>query len=725
MSFTDIITITANVQKLIDQILIENPRLKEILNTSKTEDQVLSRIKEWMLECTKTVPEIWLYYKNVRPVYTITTQLKWKDYATIRILDYIEYADKEYIDLNRKAKNITINPFKTLWQAVINRETDANAWFFEDMLYLFRQFNENLIDIKPTKKKLRKWMHRFPSGLYDKIIMLREKNRKRIIEIIIQKIDCGKINDSIYNFKPNLTHEEKVNTVQQWWNEKTFHLRFAVRSPDALNEMLNFSIDSETMKHLYEAEQKGIPFFINLYYLSLLLPDNDQFEKYTDRAIRDYMIYSKGLVEEFGSIHAWEKEDIVHPNEPNAAGWIIPSQNSIHRRYPDVAILMPETVGRSCGGLCASCQRMYAFQSGQSNFDFNKLHAKKTWPEKLNKLMEYFEFDSQLRDILITGGDPLMSSDKSLEQVLDAVYNMAYRKKMANFERAEGEKYAEILRVRIGTRLPIYLPQRITPALIGILKRFKAKASQIGIKQFIIQTHFQTPLEITPESQHAIEGLISAGWLIANQSVFTVGASRRGHVAKLRKMLNNIGVLTYYTFSVKGYMENQYNFTPNARTVHEMIEEKRYGIVPDELKQELFNLTTDPENITRNIRLLREKAKLPFLATDRNILNLPGVGKSMSFHVIGITNDGRRILEFNHDKTRRHSPIIEKMGKIIIIESKSIGEYLEQLLELGEKIEDYESIYGYSIGETEPVTAFYEYPKYDYTVTDEITNLIL
>ncbi len=58
--------------------------------------------------------------------------------------------------------------------------------------------------------------------------------------------------------------------------------------------------------------------------------------------------------------------------------------------------------------------------------------------------MEYFENDTQLRDILITGGDALMSQNKTLRNILEAVYKMAVRKRNANLQRAEGEKYAEL-----------------------------------------------------------------------------------------------------------------------------------------------------------------------------------------------------------------------------------------------------------------------------------------
>ncbi|MBT6006892.1 MAG: KamA family protein, partial [Prolixibacteraceae bacterium] len=325
--------------------------------------------------------------------------------------------------------------------------------------------------------------------------------------------------------------------------------------------------------------------------------------------------------------------------------------------------------------------------------------------------------------ILITGGDALMSNDASLKQILDEIFKIAKLKKQENNSRSEKEKYAEIVKIRIGTRLPAYLPQRITPQLAGILLDFKEKAQNIGIKQFVIQTHFESPMEITPESQKAVKLLLDSGWAVTNQLVLTSAASRRGHTAKLRKVLNQIGVLTYYTFTVKGYKENSANFAPNARAVQEKIEEKIFGLIPDEDMEFAQSLLLDPQNLINNVNQLREKTELHFLSTDRNILNLPGVGKSLTFRTIGITRYGRRILEFEHDQTRTHSPIINKMGKVVIIESKSINEYLEQLREMGEEPQEYYSIYGYSIGQTEPRMAMYEYPEYDYEVTKEFTNL--
>jgi lysine 2,3-aminomutase len=141
---------------------------------------------------------------------------------------------------------------------------------------------------------------------------------------------------------------------------------------------------------------------------------------------------------------------------------------------------------------------MYDFQRGHLNFDLDKLRRRQSWPEKLEKLMGYFKDDAQLRDVLITGGDALMSSNAALEQVLDAVYRTAVAKREDNRGRPDGAKFAEITRVRLGTRLPVYLPQRVTPELGRILADFKSRATEVGIRQFIVQTHVESPMELTP-----------------------------------------------------------------------------------------------------------------------------------------------------------------------------------------------------------------------------------
>ena len=721
----DKIAINVHARRILLTILKENPEVEEILRNSADENEAMQAIKSFVMPILKNNPDAEAFYFEKEHSHALFRKLNWKDFAAIRILDYIEYAGEAYADQNIHGEMAVTNPFKMMWLATNFGIGGAKPEFFQDMLQLFRQLSGKLKPEIPPRKQVKKWMDRYPSGIDPQIVGLRKQNRDRIIRILIEKMENDEIIDSRYKLEPDWSQKEKEAKMQEWWNESRFHLKFAVRSPDLLNEMLDFSLDPDTMDILYSAEQKGIPFFVNPYYLSLLNVQTPGFAVGGDLAIRCYIIYSRQLVEEFGKINAWEKEDKVEPGKPNVAGWLLPSSHNIHRRYPEVAIFVPDTVGRTCGGLCASCQRMYEFQNGHYNFNLKKMKPEKSWSERMPLLLEYFKDDAQLRDILITGGDALMSSNKSLKNILDEVYKMALRKKEENEQRPAGEKYAEIQRIRLGTRLPVYIPQRIGPELTAILADFKKKASKIGVKQFVVQTHFESPMEITPEAEQAVKLLLEAGWVVTNQLVFTTPASRRGHTAKLRKILNDIGILTYYTFTVKGFKENSSNFTPNARAVQEEIEEKYLGHLPKEVTKMLHALTHDAGQLRYEIDSIRRKYNIPFLATDRNIMNLPGVGKSLTFRTIGITRYGRRILEFDHDKTRTHSPIIDDMGKVIVIESKSISEYLRQLYDMGEKVEEYEGVFGYSLGETEPRMPMYEYPEYDFEISDELTHLEL
>mgnify|MGYP001306713615 FL=1 len=553
---------------------------------------------------------------------------------TIKML--IDYDGKSIFELST-GQNIQIKTISLLYRFLTENLNDEETPtdLFIDLYFLFKGSENNYTS--PSLQQIKKRTHRWESGLDKKVIEIREQNKERILHILIQKIENRKT-ASRYHFESDLNYNEKYELVKEWWNDFRFHLSTAVKSPKELNRFLGNSLSDETMYLLQRAKKIGMPFFVTPYYLSLL---NINEEGYNDISIRSYILYSPELVETYGHIKAWEKEDIVKDGRPNAAGWLLPEGHNIHRRYPEVAILIPDTMGRACGGLCASCQRMYDFQSERLNFEFENLRPKESWEKKLKRLMDYFETDTQLRDILITGGDALMSQNKTLRNILEAVYRMAVRKRKANKNRPEGEKYAELQRIRLGSRLLAYLPMRIDQELIDILKEFKEKASAIGVKQFIIQTHFQTPLEVTPEAKNAIRKILSAGWLITNQLVYTVAASRRGHTTRLRQILNHLGVVCYYTFSVKGFNENHAVFTPNSRSLQEQHEEKIYGNLSAEQAKELCSILESGENTANSLRSFLSKHHLPFAATDRNVLNLPGIGKSMTFQTIGITEDGK------------------------------------------------------------------------------------
>lgn len=650
----------------------------------------------------------------------------------IRLL--LQYDGQDVHELST-GQDISVQTIRLLYQFLTEKleNIEMPTDLFVELFQLFKRLQgENVPSPSPQRIKSRN--DRWDTGLDEEVREMRDENKERMLHLLIQKIENRKSKPSVrFHFEEGMSYEEKYQLVSKWWGDFRFHLSMAVKSPAELNRFLGNSLSSETMYLLNRARKKGMPFFATPYYLSLL---NVTGYGYNDEAIRSYILYSPRLVETYGNIRAWEKEDIVEAGKPNAAGWLLPDGHNIHRRYPEVAILIPDTMGRACGGLCASCQRMYDFQSERLNFEFETLRPKESWDSKLRRLMTYFEQDTQLRDILITGGDALMSQNKTLKNILEAVYRMAVRKQRANLERPEGEKYAELQRVRLGSRLLAYLPMRINDELVDILREFKEKASAVGVKQFIIQTHFQTPLEVTPEAKEAIRKILSAGWIITNQLVYTVAASRRGHTTRLRQVLNSLGVVCYYTFSVKGFNENYAVFAPNSRSMQEQQEEKIYGQMTPEQAEELYKIletkvsagineekTKEDADTAKQIRRFMRKHHLPFLATDRSVLNLPAIGKSMTFQLVGLTEEGKRILRFEHDGTRHHSPIIDQMGQIYIVENKSLAVYLRQLSKMGEDPEDYASIWSYTKGETEPRFSLYEYPDFPFRITDKMSNL--
>lgn len=662
---------------------------------------------------------------------TYDTENETAEEARTQIMLLIQYDGVEVHELST-GQDMSVRTIGLLYafltETLENMEMPTDL--FIEVFQMFGRLKGNTIP-RPSAQRIKNRNDRWETGLDEEVREIRAENKERMLHLLIQKIENRKSKPSArFHFEEGMSYEEKYKLVGEWWNDFRFHLSMAIKSPGELNRFLGNSLSSETMYLLYKARKKGMPFFATPYYLSLL---NVAGYGYDDEAIRSYILYSPRLVETYGSIHAWEKEDIVETGKPNAAGWLLPDGHNIHRRYPEVAILIPDTMGRACGGLCASCQRMYDFQSERLNFEFESLRPKESWERKLRRLMAYFEEDTQLRDILITGGDALMSQNKTLQHLLDAVYKMAARKQKANLERPEGEKYAELQRVRLGSRLPAYLPMRINDGLVELLREFKEKASAIGVKQFIIQTHFQTPLEVTPEAREAIRKILSAGWIITNQLVYTVAASRRGHTTRLRQVLNSLGVMCYYTFSVKGFNENYAVFAPNSRSMQEQHEEKTYGQMTQEQTEELYQIfetkvnveEEQKEDVTRRLKRFMKKHHLPFLATDRSVLNLPAIGKSMTFRLVGLTEEGKRILCFEHDGTRRHSPIIDRMGQIYIVENKSLAAYLRQLAKMGEDPEDYASIWSYTKGETEPRFSLYEYPDSPFHITEKMSNLSL
>ena len=699
------------ITELVERMKQDNPEVVALFLDRKLDDAALvAHLREhFSAVMQQHYPKAWAYYTGEEQTEQDYYKLMSTSMAHLRMMDYLDHEGEAFEDGNLHGRKVVSQPITLLRKVLLGKDCSCSVDFVEDMAHLLAQLSGVEDRDIPPRSKVLEWMERHPSGLDQPVIAWRAKNKERIVELLVEKIENQTKTGSFYHFKQRMTEIEKRKQVLLWWKEDRFHLHFAIRSADDLNRYLDYSMDEKTLGIMHEAEQKGIPIFATPYFLSLIdtRPLEQQERAHSDEAIRSYLFYSRDLVEEFGSIVAWEKEDIAKPGEPNAAGWLLPSHN-VHRRYPNVAIFIPDTMGRACGGLCSYCQRMYDFQGGRFNFELEKLRPKKSWKEQLELNMEYFRNDPYLWDILITGGDAFMSSVKSLKTILDAVLTMAAQKIEDNKARSLEEQYAPMRRVRLGTKIPVYLPQRVTTELAQVLADFKKKAALVGIDQCVVQTHVSSTMEVTPETKKAVRRLLDAGWAVTNQEVFTVAASRRGHSAKLRKVLNDIGILPYYNFSVKGFKENRELFSTNARSTQEQVEESSIGQIAQRYHATIRTFMKDAQNMVEQIDSIRQGDEIPFISPDRNTLNLPGVGKSNTYRTIGITEDGRRILRFEFDHTRPHSKVIEDMGFVIVIESKSIARYLDQLSEMGENVSEYDTIWGYSAGSLEPRSPVFE-----------------
>jgi lysine 2,3-aminomutase len=132
----------------------------------------------------------------------------------------------------------------------------------------------------------------------------------------------------------------------------------------------------------------------------------------------------------------------------------------------------------------------------------------------------------EIRDVLITGGDALMLSDQALERLLQDLRSIPH---------------VEI--IRLGTRTPVTLPQRITPQLVEILKRYHP---------LYINTHFNSPAEITAEAKAACNLLADAGIPLGNQMVLLNGVNNNKYIVRrLNQLLLTLRVKPYYIFHPK------------------------------------------------------------------------------------------------------------------------------------------------------------------------------
>jgi len=154
--------------------------------------------------------------------------------------------------------------------------------------------------------------------------------------------------------------------------------------------------------------------------------------------------------------------------------------------------------------------------------------------------------------VLLTGGDAFTLSDGRLEKVLQALRAIPH-----------------VETIRLSTRLPVTLPQRVTPELCEMLSRYGLMGGQGALW---VVTHFNHPIEVTPEAAKACLMLISHGMPILNQSVLLAGVNDDRHIImRLNQELVRIGVKPYYLFHCKS-VDGAIHFRTPLKTGLDIIE---------------------------------------------------------------------------------------------------------------------------------------------------------
>ncbi len=181
---------------------------------------------------------------------------------------------------------------------------------------------------------------------------------------------------------------------------------------------------------------------------------------------------------------------------------------SIVHRYPDRALFLVSNV---CAAYCRFCTRKRKIGCSSHSVSFGNI---------LDGI-EYISRTPQISDVLLSGGDPLLMSDRMLGDIL-----------------ARLRKIPHVEIIRIGSRVPVTLPERITEGLCRTLKAFHP---------LFINTHFNHPVELTPEAAEACSRLVDAGIPLGNQTVLLSGVNDDPAVmAELVRGLLRIRVRPYY-----------------------------------------------------------------------------------------------------------------------------------------------------------------------------------
>jgi len=261
-------------------------------------------------------------------------------------------------------------------------------------------------------------------------------------------------------------------------------LQNSVNSPAELTRYFDFD------NTVLEGTCASFPMRINSYYLGLIRSVNDPIWK---QAVPDPL----------------ELADYTCMNDPLAEDSLSPVPNLVHK-YPDRALLL---VTSECAMYCRFCTRKR--KVGTSRMGVTE--------KSIENGISYIRKNRQIREVLISGGDPLLLSDKKLDSILSRLHSIPH---------------LEV--IRIGSRVPCTLPMRITKELVSILKRYHP---------LYINTHFNHPHELTPEAATACSLLADGGIPLGCQTVLLKGINDDAKTLKnLFLGLLRMRVKPYYLF---------------------------------------------------------------------------------------------------------------------------------------------------------------------------------
>lgn len=278
--------------------------------------------------------------------------------------------------------------------------------------------------------------------------------------------------------------------TDEQWNDWHWQLKNRIETVEDLQKYV--SLTDEEVEGV-RSTLKMLRMAVTPYYISLIDPNdpNDPVRKQAVPTAKELVISPEDQIDPLS-----EDEDSPVPG--------------LTHRYPDRVLFL---ITDMCSMYCRHCTRRRF--AGQKDASAPR--------ERIDRALEYIESATEVRDVLLSGGDALMVGDKNLEYIL---------------QRLRAIPHVEI--VRIGSRAPVVLPQRITPELVQMLAKYHP---------VWLNTHFNHPNEITEESKLACERLANAGIPLGNQSVLLRGINDCPNIMKkLVHELVKIRVRPYYIY---------------------------------------------------------------------------------------------------------------------------------------------------------------------------------